>query len=75
MPRNGSRTAVVVQALLFGAAHFGGFPSGFTGVAMAGAWGFVLGVLRLRSGGILVPYGVHVAADAVIGTLAVLILR
>ncbi|MEU7384643.1 CPBP family intramembrane glutamic endopeptidase [Streptomyces sp. NPDC042207] len=71
----GSRTAVVIQALLFGAAHFGGFPSGFTGVAMAGAWGFALGVLRLRSGGILVPYGVHVAADAVIGTLAVLILR
>ncbi|MFD6324819.1 CPBP family intramembrane glutamic endopeptidase [Streptomyces sp. NPDC058442] len=50
----GVRAAVVLQAVLFGAAHFAGFPSGLVGMAMAGAWGFVLGVMRVRSGGILI---------------------
>jgi hypothetical protein len=31
--------------------------------------------MRVRSGGILITYSVHVTANAVIGTLAVLILR
>lgn len=71
----GVRAAVVLQAVLFGAAHFAGFPSGPVGMIMAGVWGFVLGVMRVRSGGILITYLVHVTANAVIGTLAVLILR
>ncbi|MEU0835674.1 type II CAAX endopeptidase family protein [Streptomyces sp. NPDC005969] len=71
----GVRAAVVLQAVLFGAAHFAGFPSGPVGMMMAAAWGFVLGVMRVRSGGILITYLVHVTANAVIGTLAVLILR
>ncbi|WP_234361362.1 CPBP family intramembrane glutamic endopeptidase [Plantactinospora sp. BB1] len=71
----GARAAVLLQAVLFGAAHHAGFPSGTVGMVMAGTWGLALGVLRLRSGGILVPYLVHVTANAVIGTVAVLILR
>ncbi|GAB3981578.1 lysostaphin resistance A-like protein [Plantactinospora veratri] len=71
----GARVAVDLQALLFGVAHFAGFPSGIIGMIMAAGWGYVLGILRLRSGGILLPYLVHVTANAVIGTLAVLILR
>ncbi|MDG4787950.1 CPBP family intramembrane metalloprotease [Micromonospora sp. WMMD1102] len=71
----GARIAVVLQAVLFGAAHLAGFPSGAVGMVMAGTWGFALGILRLRTGGILLPYLVHVTANAVIGTLAVLILR
>ncbi|MGW7301642.1 CPBP family intramembrane glutamic endopeptidase [Streptomyces sp. NPDC054829] len=71
----GVRVAVVLQALLFGIAHFAGFPSGAVGMVMAATWGFVLGIMRVRSGSILITYSVHVTANAVIGTLAVLILR
>ncbi|RII13135.1 CAAX amino terminal protease self- immunity [Streptomyces sp. YIM 130001] len=71
----GAKTAAVLQALLFGAAHYGGFPSGVIGMIMAAGWGFVLGVMRLRSGGIAIPYLVHVTANAVIGSLAVFVLR
>lgn len=71
----GAGPAVVVQAVLFGAAHWAGFPSGWVGMLMAGGWGLVLGILRLRARGILVPYLVHVTANAVIGGLAVLLLQ
>lgn len=70
----GPGRAVVVQALLFGAAHWAGFPSGWVGMLMAAAWGLALGILRLRTHGILVPYLVHVIANAVIGSLAVVLL-
>ncbi|MFE7860159.1 CPBP family intramembrane glutamic endopeptidase [Streptomyces sp. NPDC057403] len=71
----GPRAAVVAQAALFGAAHYAGFPSGAVGVLMAGGWGFALGVMRLRTGGLAIPYAVHVVADAIIGMVAVAILR
>lgn len=67
--------AVAVQAALFGLVHLYGFPSGWFGVLMAGAWGFGLGVIRLRSGGILMPYIVHFFANVTIGVLAVALLR
>ncbi|MET1004768.1 MAG: CPBP family intramembrane glutamic endopeptidase [Propionibacteriaceae bacterium] len=70
----GAGPAVVAQAVLFGAAHWAGFPSGWVGTLMAATWGLVLGILRLRSRGILVPYLVHVTANAVIGSLAVILL-
>ncbi len=70
----GTSAAVVAQAVLFGSAHWAGFPSGWTGMAMAASWGFVLGVLRARTGGIALPYVVHVAANATIGTVAVILL-
>lgn len=70
----GARTAVVVQALLFGAAHWAGFPSGWVGMVMAAGWGLTLGIIRLRTAGILIPYVVHVSANAVIGVLAIVLL-
>ena len=70
----GSGPAVVVQAVLFGTAHWAGFPSGWVGMAMAAGWGLVLGVLRFRTHGIAVPYLVHVSANTVIGSLAVVLL-
>lgn len=71
----GPRTAVGVQAVLFGAAHWAGFPSGWVGMLMAAIWGLMLGIIRLRTGGIALPYLVHVTANAAIGGLAVVLLR
>jgi len=65
----GAGAALVLQAVAFGVLHLGGVPSGPVGVAMAGAWGLLLGILRLRSRGILAPYVTHVAADATIVVL------
>ena len=71
----GAWPAVVVQAVLFGLSHLYGFPSGWLGVAMAATWGFGLGVIRRRTGGVVVPYLVHVVANLTIGALAVVLLR
>lgn len=70
----GTTAAVITQAVLFGLAHWAGFPSGWVGMAMAAAWGLALGVIRVRSGGIALTYAVHVCANAVIGTLALVLL-
>ena len=37
----GAGPAVIVQAVLFGAAHWAGFPSGWVGMLMAAGWGLV----------------------------------
>ncbi len=62
----GAPTAVVLQAVAFGVLHLHGVPDGPVGMVMAGAWGLLLGVLRLRSRGLLAPYVTHIAADATI---------
>lgn len=67
--------AVVVQAVLFGLVHLYGFPSGWLGVLMAATWGFGLGLIRIRTGGIVATYVVHVFANLTIGVLAVAFLR
>ncbi len=63
--------AIAVQALSFGALHLHGFPSGAIGATLAGFYGVTLGVIRLRSRGLLLPWITHVAADA---TIVVLVL-
>ncbi|MEZ5395363.1 MAG: CPBP family intramembrane glutamic endopeptidase [Bryobacterales bacterium] len=61
---------VVLQALVFGAAHFvRGFPNGWLGLAMATAYGLMLGALCRRTGGLLAPWAAHVAADLTIFAL------
>ena len=61
---------VVLQALVFGAAHFArGFPNGWLGLAMATVYGLMLGALCRRSGGLLAPWAAHVAADLTIFAL------
>jgi membrane protease YdiL (CAAX protease family) len=54
------------QAALFGIFHIGGFPRGWVGVFMATLYGFVLGIIREESGGILAPIVTHSFADATI---------
>lgn len=60
---------VFAQAVLFGLSHFRGFPSGAVGVGLATVYGLVLGVIRLRSGGLAAPVATHVFADLVISLL------
>lgn len=65
----GPGVAVVVQAGAFGVLHVAGFPAGVVGMVLATVYGLVLGVLRMRTGGLRVPVVVHVAADVTIAAL------
>jgi len=70
----GTWPAVAVQAVVFGLLHITGFPSGLTGVALATVYGGLVGVLRVRSDGLMAPYIAHVAADVTIGVVVVAVL-
>ncbi|MBW3559478.1 MAG: CPBP family intramembrane metalloprotease [Proteobacteria bacterium] len=61
--------AVAVRAVSFGALHYGGFPSGWVGMGLAGVYGLMIGALALRSKGLLAPVIAHIAADLVIFTV------
>lgn len=54
------------QAVLFGAMHIGGFPRGWVGVLIAAVYGFVVGIIRKESRGLLAPIATHIFADATI---------
>lgn len=71
----GVPAAVAGQAVVFGVAHWAGLPSGWLGMVMAGCWGAALGIIRVRSAGILLAYVAHVAVDATIGVLVLVLLR
>lgn len=58
--------AIVTVAASFGLAHLNGVPSGPVGVVMAGSWGLVLALLRVRTGGMGATYLAHIVADATI---------
>lgn len=60
------RLAMPMVAVVFGAAHFFGVPTGIPGVLLAATWGCVLAFLRYRTGGMMATYGAHVIADATI---------
>jgi len=62
----GSWPALVVQAAGFGVLHLHGYPYGPIGVALATGYGLLLGVMRLRSEGLLACWVAHVLADSVI---------
>ncbi|MFH1468206.1 MAG: CPBP family intramembrane glutamic endopeptidase [Pseudomonadota bacterium] len=57
---------LALQALAFGLLHFQGFPRGWSGVLLACVYGAMMGELRRRTGGLLLPWVVHVGADLVI---------
>ena len=61
----GAWPAVAVQATAFGLLHLHGYPYGPIGVALATVYGLLLGVVRLRSNGLLAPWVAHVVADGV----------
>lgn len=67
--------AIVGQAAAFGAIHLVGVPGGLLGMVMAGTWGAVLGALRHRTGGLLLVWIVHVAANVAIFTTVVVVAR
>lgn len=64
--RWGSWFTVVATSLLFGLGHAHGYPSGAIGVGMASIFGLAMGLLRLRTGGLVLPIVAHIAADATI---------
>jgi membrane protease YdiL (CAAX protease family) len=53
-------------ALLFGLGHLHGYPPGEFGACLATLFGFVLGLLRHWTGGLLLPIVAHMGADATI---------
>ncbi|MFL5245553.1 MAG: CPBP family intramembrane glutamic endopeptidase [Gemmataceae bacterium] len=62
----GIKAAVLVQALAFGLLHKEGYPPGPVGMGLATLYGLMLGWLRARSGGLLLPWTAHIVADATI---------
>lgn len=57
---------LLVQGLFFGTAHFWGVPNGILGAVLATIYGIMLGVIRLRSGGLAMVIVTHACADIVI---------
>jgi hypothetical protein len=55
--------------------HFRGVPGGAIGVALAATYGWMLGALWLRAGGMLAPIVAHVAADVVIMAIMLVLAR
>jgi uncharacterized protein len=67
----GRTAALILSSLSFGVAHYRGFPSGVLGVALATIFGLMMGLVRMRTGGLLGPWLAHVFADVVIFTMIV----
>ena len=66
--------AVVAQAIAFGTLHVAGFPAGFAGVVLTFGYGLIMGVMRHVSGGLRYPVIAHMAADAIIALLVIVLL-
>lgn len=62
---------LIATALLFGLGHLRGYPSGVVGACLAAAFGFAMGLLRLWSGGLVLPIVAHMVADATIYVILV----
>ena len=59
--------SITIQAISFGLFHYvAGFPNGALGLVMVCVFGFMLGMLRRRSEGLLAAWMAHVLADVVI---------
>lgn len=67
----GPRAALAIQAVAFGAAHWHGVPRGVAGVLLATVYGFMLGLLRRKTRGLLAPVIAHVFADLVVLSLLI----
>jgi membrane protease YdiL (CAAX protease family) len=61
--------ALVIQAGAFGALHYGGFPRGAAGVALATTYGVMMGLVRRRARGMLAPWLAHILADVCCGII------
>lgn len=58
------RAALLLQAAVFGLIHVRGFPSGASGMVLAGIIGLGFGILRQRTRGILAPWLAHAIINA-----------
>jgi len=56
----------IIQAVLFGVLHINGFPRGLTGAILAAVYGFLIGIIRKKSKGLLAPCITHTCADSTI---------
>lgn len=57
---------LIATSVLFGLGHLHGYPPSVSGACMAVVFGFVVGVLRLWTGGLALSIVVHMGADATI---------
>jgi uncharacterized protein len=57
---------LIMQGFFFGTAHFWGVPNGIVGAGLAFTYGIMLGIIRMRAGGLLMVIVTHVFADIVI---------
>ncbi len=67
----GRAAALVITSVSFGLAHARGFPSGVVGVGLATIYGVMMGIIRMRTRGLLGPWAAHVIADVVIYAMVV----
>lgn len=66
--------ALLIQAGVFGLVHYSqGVPSGTWGALLSGFYGLMLGIIRLRAGGLLAPWIAHAVTDLTIFILLVLV--
>ncbi|MBN1882589.1 MAG: CPBP family intramembrane metalloprotease [Deltaproteobacteria bacterium] len=63
------QTALIVQALIFGVAHWWGVPNGIVGIILGIVYGLMMGFVRYVAGGLLLPIAVHIFADLVVFAL------
>jgi uncharacterized protein len=59
----GQRTALVLQAAVFGLVHAGSVLGGPWGILLSGLYGYALGLLRVRTRGLIAPFLAHLLAD------------
>jgi membrane protease YdiL (CAAX protease family) len=57
---------LIATAVLFGLGHLRGYPPGPLGACLAALFGFVMGALRVWTGGLALPMVAHMCADATI---------
>jgi hypothetical protein len=67
--------SVLLQAAAFGILHINGFPRGWIGVGLAFVFGFLMALIRKRSGGMLAPWVAHVCTDMVIVGIVLFLAR
>lgn len=63
--------AILIQGISFGTLHWAGFPSGWSGVALATIYGVMLGWLRHATSGLAAPIVAHILADLTIFLLVI----
>lgn len=64
----GLPAALALQAVVFGLVHGGSVLGGVWGIVLSGAYGYLLGVLRVRAGGLAAPWAAHVLANVALFT-------